>query len=64
MPLTGTSSVAETKARPVPCVYRIDIGMGTFAAGVALTCIIALLSVGYQAYKAAVADPVVSLKNE
>jgi len=45
-------------------VYRIDIGISTFAAGVALTLMMALVSVGYQAYKAAAADPVVSLRNE
>ena len=45
-------------------VYRIDIGIGTFAARVVLTLMTALVSVGYQAYKAAAADPVVSLRNE
>jgi putative ABC transport system permease protein len=45
-------------------VYRIELGAGTFAAGVALTLGIAVMSVVYQAYKAAAADPVVSLRNE
>ncbi|MFC1724459.1 ABC transporter permease [candidate division KSB1 bacterium] len=44
--------------------YRIDIGIGTFAAGVVLALVIALLSVSYQAYKAASANPVESLRNE
>lgn len=44
--------------------FRVDIGVGTFlfAGGLALT--IALLTISYQAIKAAVADPVKALRYE
>lgn len=44
--------------------YRIDIGMGIFLATILIAEIIAWLTVGYQAIKAAVANPVKSLRTE
>jgi putative ABC transport system permease protein len=45
-------------------VYRINLGWGVFAVSGALAVIIALLTVCFQAVKAATANPVVSLKEE
>lgn len=45
-------------------VYRINLGWGVFAGAGALAIFIALLTVGFQAVKAAMANPVVSLKEE
>ncbi len=44
--------------------YRIDLGADTFVLAALLALAIAILSVTYQAVKAAVADPVDSLKYE
>jgi len=44
--------------------YRIEIGLWTFLLAGALAMVIALLTVSYQAYRAAVANPVDALKYE
>jgi putative ABC transport system permease protein len=44
--------------------YRIDIGLGIFILAALLAFVIAMLSVGYQAIKAARANPVDSLRYE
>jgi putative ABC transport system permease protein len=44
--------------------YRIDIDLGTFILAGVLTLVIALLTVGYQAIKAARANPVEALRYE
>jgi len=44
--------------------YRIDIGAGIFLLTILISEIIAWLTVGYQAIKAAVANPVKSLRTE
>ncbi len=44
--------------------YRIDIGLGTFILAGVLALVIALLTVGYQAIKAAKANPVKALRYE
>ena len=44
--------------------YRIDLGVGTFALAGGLALGIALLTVSYQALKAALADPVRALRYE
>lgn len=44
--------------------YRINIGIGIFLLTILVSEVIAWLTVGYQAIKAAVADPVKSLKAE
>ena len=44
--------------------YKIDLGIGLFLVGVGATLIIALLTVSYRSVKAALANPVDSLRNE
>ena len=44
--------------------YRINIGLGTFILAGVLALVIALLTVGYQAIKAAIANPVEALRYE
>jgi putative ABC transport system permease protein len=44
--------------------YRINISWGVFILAGSLTIIIALVTVSLQAIKAAVANPVESLRNE
>jgi ABC-type antimicrobial peptide transport system permease subunit len=44
--------------------YRIDVGLGVFAATVAVTIIIAGVTIGYRAIKAALANPVEALRYE
>jgi ABC-type antimicrobial peptide transport system permease subunit len=44
--------------------YRIHIGWWIFIAAAAITILIALLTVIYQAVKAAIANPVKSLRTE
>ena len=44
--------------------YRIDIGVGIFLITILISVVIAWLTVGYQAIKAAVANPVKSLRTE
>jgi len=44
--------------------YRITIGPGVFAAGIGLTLLIAMATVGYRSVKAALANPADSLRSE
>jgi putative ABC transport system permease protein len=44
--------------------YRIDLRVSTFLMGSALALVIALVTVGYQSIRAAIANPVVSLRYE
>ncbi|MCO4291836.1 ABC transporter permease [Solitalea sp. MAHUQ-68] len=44
--------------------YRISIGVGVFALAIVLSILIAWITVGYKALKAAVANPVKSLRTE
>ncbi|MEM6841190.1 MAG: ABC transporter permease [Bacteroidota bacterium] len=44
--------------------YQIDIGVNTFVIGIAFSAVVALLTVSYQSLKAALANPVESLRNE
>jgi putative ABC transport system permease protein len=44
--------------------YRIEIGPGIFLSTGALVLLVAVLTVSYQAIKAALADPVQSLRYE
>jgi len=44
--------------------YRIDLTWGLFASAALLVILIALLTVSFQAFKAAVANPVKSLRTE
>lgn len=44
--------------------YKIDIGAASFIFAGALALLVALLTVSYQSFRAAVADPVKSLRNE
>lgn len=45
-------------------IYRIDIGIGVFIIAVLVSVVIAWMTVGYKAYKAATVNPVKSLKSE
>ncbi|MBC7922395.1 MAG: ABC transporter permease [Ferruginibacter sp.] len=45
-------------------VYRTDLGVGAFAVAIALSLVIAWLTIGYRATKAALANPVRSLRTE
>lgn len=44
--------------------YRADIGIGVFAVATISVALLTLLTVGYQAVKAALMDPIKSLKSE
>lgn len=44
--------------------FRTELGPGTFVLAFGLALVVALLSVGYQSIKAALADPVKSLRHE
>jgi putative ABC transport system permease protein len=44
--------------------YRTDLGPVVFVAGGGLALVIAQLTVGYHAYRAAQTDPVVALRDE
>ncbi|MGK7388815.1 MAG: ABC transporter permease [Candidatus Cyclobacteriaceae bacterium M2_1C_046] len=44
--------------------YKIDLGFQVYLAGIILTLLIALITVGYKTYKAATSNPVESLNNE
>jgi hypothetical protein len=44
--------------------YRIEIGAGVFVLAIAVTFLVAIITVGYQALKGALANPVSSLRNE
>ena len=44
--------------------YRIDIGVMDFGLGILFTLLLAMLTISSQAFKAARANPVESLRNE
>ncbi len=44
--------------------YHVDLGIGTFLLGVSATLVLAVITVSAQAYKAAVVDPVRSIRTE
>ena len=44
--------------------YRIDLGWGVFVGGIVATLMITLLTVGYRSLRAALANPVDSLRSE
>ena len=44
--------------------YRVTLGWGLFAAGALLVIVIAMATVSFQAFKAAIANPVKSLRGE
>ena len=44
--------------------YKIDIGPSIFVAGLLITFLIAIFTVGYRSFKAAVANPARSLRSE
>jgi ABC-type antimicrobial peptide transport system permease subunit len=44
--------------------YKITIGPGVFATGIGVTVVLALLTVGYRSVRAALANPVNSLRSE
>jgi len=44
--------------------YAVSLELGVFVMTSALTLIIALLTVGFQSFKAASADPVAALRHE
>jgi ABC-type antimicrobial peptide transport system permease subunit len=45
-------------------VYRININIGVFLLAILISIVIAWITVGYKAFKAAIANPVKSLKSE
>jgi putative ABC transport system permease protein len=45
-------------------IYRIEMGPGIFVLAITATTFVALMTVGYQSLKAALANPVDSLRNE
>jgi putative ABC transport system permease protein len=44
--------------------FRIHLGFGLFLLTIAGSVLIAFLTVGFRAFKAAIANPVVSLRDE
>lgn len=44
--------------------YRIELGVGIFALSIAFTLVIAVLTVGYRSIRAALSNPVKSLRSE
>jgi putative ABC transport system permease protein len=45
-------------------VYPVEVGVGVFIIAVVVSLLIAALTVGYQSVKAALANPIRSLRNE
>jgi len=45
-------------------VYRVSMGAWVFASAIAISIVIAWITVGYKAVKAALANPVKSLRSE
>ncbi len=45
-------------------VYKINIGVGVFVISIAVSVLVAWITVGYKAFKAAVVNPVKSLRSE
>jgi len=44
--------------------YRIELGPSIFVVGLALTFLVAMLTVGYRSFRAATVNPVDSLRSE
>lgn len=44
--------------------YRVELGPFTFVVGMVLSLVVVMMTVGYISYKAAVANPVIALKDE
>ncbi len=45
-------------------VYKVDIGVGVFVMAIVVSVLLAWITVGYKAFKAAVVNPVKSLRSE
>jgi hypothetical protein len=44
--------------------YRIEIGVGVFVLAIGVTFLVAMITVGYQSLRVAIANPVNSVRNE
>jgi cytochrome c oxidase assembly factor CtaG len=62
LPQTGVNVVMQHWLQNF--AYRIEIGGGVFALALLLTLIIAALTIGQRAFKAAAANPVEALRYE